>query len=110
MLPREFPQTSLPPSDVFAVAVAGLAFAEPQTDLSLSRRIEAALREHSSGGGSAGAPMFPGSGHTLSGAPAPGGAGGEATSGYLKVIAIVGLLWLWYTYGTKGEVGSIPDM
>ena len=65
--------------------------------------IEAALREHSSGGGPAGgAPLFPGSGHTLSGAPAPG-AGGEANMGYIKVIAIVGLLWLWYSYSNSGS-------
>ncbi|ORY72559.1 thioredoxin-like protein [Leucosporidium creatinivorum] len=68
--------------------------------------IEAALRKHSSGGGSQGAPLFPGTGHTLSGAPAPGDGEGF---GYLKVFVIVGLLWVWYTYSKGGE-DQIPGL
>ncbi|SCZ97677.1 BZ3500_MvSof-1268-A1-R1_Chr4-3g07362 [Microbotryum saponariae] len=67
--------------------------------------LEAAIRKHSSSS-AGGGPVFPGSGHTLSGAPAAGaGAGGEGTpgSGFLKVIVVVGLIWLWVSYARKAE-------
>ncbi|SCV69108.1 BQ2448_2128 [Microbotryum intermedium] len=67
--------------------------------------LEAAIRKHtspSSGGG----PVFPGSGHTLSGAPAAGtGAGGDGAPGFgfFKVIVVVGLIWLWVSYARKAD-------
>jgi hypothetical protein len=88
------------------VSLAALRRAVVRADRLASPSIEAALRNHSSGGGSVGAPLFPGTGHTLSGAPAPGGGEGF---GYLKVIVIVGLLWIWYTYSKGGE-DSIPSI
>lgn len=60
--------------------------------------IEAAIRRHTSGGGEGSVPTFPGVGHSLSGAPQPA----STDYGYLRVVVIVALIWMYYAYSSSG--------
>ncbi|KAM0792452.1 hypothetical protein ACM66B_005129 [Microbotryomycetes sp. NB124-2] len=71
--------------------------------------LEATIKKYATGGGAGAGSSFPGQGHSLSGSSASGGnaaAGGPAApagdnSGLIKVVLLVVVVYLWYTYGAK---------